>query len=886
MKKYLYLILFVAISNFSFAQPGGYYLRQGLHNWTGSVMSSSGVGTTQTHTVQATSTDPGFIVEWDNGYNKWQSHNINANQVSQLNFMAGGNPPNSTIQSGVTSGNFYTFNIDALDYSNRQFVLMETSSSPIDISSVSSFTSNVSPNIDITITVNLSGSKSTEEKVYVRYTSDNWTSWDVAQVVGIGNFTSGVATIPASVNTANSTVEYYVYSTTVSATSSSNHDLITLRFNNNSNSNYSYTVSSQNIDLSYGSIDPGDIWDSHIEGSYAYLANGTYNSGTISIVDISNLSNPTEVGSLSTHRAYDIFYKNDYLYVADHSEGLKIIDVSDKTDPTLVSSIWSGTSTSLHYYTEVNVVGDYAYVAAYKNFYIYDVSDVNSPSLVSTYSCASGCNDFVIDGNYIYLANSFYGLQILDVSDKTSPSLTDSYDNGYLNGVSKNGNYIYGSDNGDYLDIYDVSDVNNISLVSSINCSTLHDGSSMIGYGNDNDGNYVYMGVGSAGVQVFNVSDPNNPSFHAYIRTSSAKECEIYGDYLFVSDRVSGLKIYDTSALKTVSRWTNSGGDNLWSNTSNWSTGSIPTSSDDVNILNGNSITVDVSDAVAASINIVSGGTLTINSNARLLISNDFSNAGTTHLNSTSTNFSVLKLSSSSRFSGDIVYNRYVNTQGTDEWDLIGSPVDGLSISSFVTTNSSPLATSGSTYAVGVYDNSDSSWTNYTSSTVGAAGNFDIGKGYQMATSSGATMAFTGTIATTDQTQSIVNNAGSGGRRWNLVANPYPSYLNANTNAHASNNFLSVNSGVIDSNYLALYGYDADGSGYTIYNNTSGATYIAPGQAFFIAAASSSAADLSFTEAMQTTTGGDDFVAGRLANNTSSEFYLKLYEDEDFIGGY
>ena len=280
------------------------------------------------------------------------------------------------------------------------------------------------------------------------------------------------------------------------------------------------------------------------------------------------------------------------------------------------------------------------------------------------------------------------------------------------------------------------------------------------------------------------------------------------------------------------------------------------------------------------NLTIASAGNLTIQKNGSLTTSGNFTNNGTVTLNSDADEFASIIVGGTS--SGDIIYNRYVNTQGSGEWDLIGAPVDGLSINSFVTTNSSPLATSGSTYAVGVYDNSNDSWTNYTTSTVGAAGNFDIGKGYQMATSSGATMAFTGTIATTDQTQSIINNAGSGGRRWNLVANPYPSYLNANTNAHATNNFLSVNSGVIDGSYLALYGYDADGSGYTIYNNTTSATYIAPGQAFFVAAASSSAADLSFTEAMQTTTGGDDFIAGRLAN-TSSEFYLKLYEAEEFI---
>ena len=286
--------------------------------------------------------------------------------------------------------------------------------------------------------------------------------------------------------------------------------------------------------------------------------------------------------------------------------------------------------------------------------------------------------------------------------------------------------------------------------------------------------------------------------------------------------------------------------------------------------------------AVANNLTIESGGSLTIAKNSDLTLSGNFTNNGTMTLNSESDEFSSIIVGGSS--TGDIVYNRYVNTVGTGEWDLIGSPVDGLSINDFVTTNSSVLATNGSAYAVGYHDNTDDSWTNYTTSTVGGAGNFDTSRGYQMATSSGATMAFTGSIATTDQTQSIINNNGNGngGRRWNLVANPYPSYLNANTNAHASNNFLSVNASVIDSNFLSIYGWDADGSGYTIYNNTSSATYIAPGQAFFVAAASSSAADLTFTEAMQTTTGGDDFISLGLAN-TSSEFSLYLHEGQDKV---
>ena len=340
-------------------------------------------------------------------------------------------------------------------------------------------------------------------------------------------------------------------------------------------------------------------------------------------------------------------------------------------------------------------------------------------------------------------------------------------------------------------------------------------------------------------------------------------------DDKFTFDNITMEGIYEET-------FTNGSGDGLWATPSNWASGSVPTSSYNVTISSSQTLTIGNSTAALANnLTIDSGGSLSIASNSNLIISGDFTNNGTMTLNSESDEFSSIIVGGSS--TGHILYNRYVNTVGSGEWDLIGSPVDGLSISGFVTTNSSVLAANGSAYAIGYHDNSDDSWTNYTTSTVGGAGNFDIARGYQMATSSGVTMAFTGSIATTDQTQSIINNNGNGngGRRWNLVANPFPSYLNANTNAHASNNFLSVNASVIDSNFLSIYGWDADGSGYTIYNNTSSATYIAPGQAFFVAAASSSAANLSFTEAMQTTTGGDDFI-NLDPGNTSSEFTLKF----------
>jgi hypothetical protein len=149
-------------------------------------------------------------------------------------------------------------------------------------------------------------------------------------------------------------------------------------------------------------------------------------------------------------------------------------------------------------------------------------------------------------------------------------------------------------------------------------------------------------------------------------------------------------------------------------------------------------------------------------------------------------------------------------------------------------------------------------------------------------TSTGATLAFTGTIANGEQSMIIQNNnaANSGaGKRWNLIANPFASYLNANNNADNSNNFLTVNADAIDDQFEAIYGWKADGSGYTIYNNTTAATYIAPGQGFFVASAGSGEDQtISFTKAMQTVVGGDDFVAAK-TSNTSYELVLEMLSE-------
>lgn len=293
--------------------------------------------------------------------------------------------------------------------------------------------------------------------------------------------------------------------------------------------------------------------------------------------------------------------------------------------------------------------------------------------------------------------------------------------------------------------------------------------------------------------------------------------------------------------------------------------------------------------SVGQDLTLFSGGSITIPHNSYVFVSGNFTNKaeGTVTLNSNSEEFSSLLVVGAA--SGDITYNRYVNKVGDIGWDLIGAPVSGLSINSFIMkpNNKTNIANNGNgVYAVGSYNNNKGTWTNATEVTEGSLA---LGQGYQMATKSGGTLSFTGAIANGDQTVTITNNdaANSGaGSRWNLIANPFASYLNGNSNADGTNNFLKVNAESLDQSYQAIYGWNGDGTGYTIYNNLSTATYIAPGQGFFVAAAGDGDdKKIIFTKAMQTVAGGDDFVHPvviddlNFRSSASYELVLEMYSD-------
>ena len=107
--------------------------------------------------------------------------------------------------------------------------------------SISSVTNpgNVTSSSAYTVTTALGGTPVAEERVYVRYTTNNWSSSSVVE----GNPSSNSIDINIPSQAAGTTVKYYVF-TGVTGISSANADKATILLNNNSGSNYSYYVES------------------------------------------------------------------------------------------------------------------------------------------------------------------------------------------------------------------------------------------------------------------------------------------------------------------------------------------------------------------------------------------------------------------------------------------------------------------------------------------------------------------------------------------------------------------------------------------------------------------------------------------------------------------
>ncbi len=173
-----------------------------------------------------------------------------------------------------------------------------------------------------------------------------------------------------------------------------------------------------------------------VSGNYAYVA--ARDSG-VYVVDVTDPSNPLKIKTLQTPRARGIAINGSIVYVAASDSGMGMIDITNPSNPTIV-----GYTGSEVYGENVSVNGNIAGITDYGQITFYDITNpVNPIKKGSTGSLTSGNEGFAISGNYAYIPDGD-SLKIFNLSDLNSPSLTSKiYTGGYGYMAAVDGDYCY-----------------------------------------------------------------------------------------------------------------------------------------------------------------------------------------------------------------------------------------------------------------------------------------------------------------------------------------------------------------------------------------------------------------------------------------------------------
>jgi hypothetical protein len=154
--------------------------------------------------------------------NKWGSVGTVSMNTLQ-NYAIGG--ANNSIT--IINGKWYTMNWKDSGYAGTSAIFMETSAAPVSISSVvqNPLDGSVNSNVAVTITVTTSTAPAIDEKLFVLYSTDNWSSHSVVELAFTGS--TGTAVIPGQ--TTNTNVDYRIISTTISLLSAQSAEYYWMR---------------------------------------------------------------------------------------------------------------------------------------------------------------------------------------------------------------------------------------------------------------------------------------------------------------------------------------------------------------------------------------------------------------------------------------------------------------------------------------------------------------------------------------------------------------------------------------------------------------------------------------------------------------------------------
>ena len=259
-----------------------------------------------------------------------------------------------------------------------------------------------------------------------------------------------------------------------------------------------------------------DMW--YADG-YAYT---THRYGGVAMIDVSDRDNPSVVSTAPTNYSHcGITSVGNYLFVGDHSSGaspggLRIFDISGGT----LSEIGTFLAELDGRRLVVTSDGKYVYQAGAADDWppceaiIYDVTNKASPDTIATFNHGYMGHWMLLseDENTLFMpvaygeTNPVQELQVWDISNRENPTLISTFTDAIGSCLALGpGNLLFMSD---WTNIYilDRSNLNSVQLLETLQG---------IGGWLSADGNYLYVGWGSSApfkLRIFEINGTSGPT--------------------------------------------------------------------------------------------------------------------------------------------------------------------------------------------------------------------------------------------------------------------------------------------------------------------------------------------------------------------------------------
>ena len=341
----------------------------------------------------------------------------------------------------------------------------------------------------------------------------------------------------------------------------------------------------------------------------------------------------------------------------------------------------------------------------------------------------------------------------------------------------------------------------------------------------------VALGLGIPNLYLWNLycsGQQGGPPGHTWTKGEQYEDDFLYawmdGKWLIEPDGTWGI-----AANFLMEQWNNtflpSSGN--WNSATNWSKGTIPSTTDNVVIPENKSVTISANIPPLSSLS--NEGTININAGRTLRTTKNFINNGVINLFSDNDDSAVLLVEGNSI--GNVTYTR--GGLKAEKWSLVTAPISGQKIKEFAenannnirtNTNVSPVK-----YAIAYYDDSQttgSKWQ-YYDTNVDPNEEFSAGRGYAFSRATDGDIKFFGTIRTKDVTKTVTEG------QWNAIGNPFTTYYPANKNS--DNSFLAENYNLLDDNFKSIYVWDPAQEKYVAVTELDAEDRsLTPGQGFFV----------------------------------------------------